>query len=129
VTFAGFLNQSEIVQAYVAADCLVLPSDAGETWGLVVNEAMASGRPALVSDLVGCAEDLIEPQVTGDRFVFGDWNALADQLIQYGSEPAQLRAMGTEVRSRIQSYSSDAAAEGMYAAVVDVLGRVRATVH
>jgi len=33
-----------------AADALVLPSDAGETWGLVVNEAMACGRPAIVSD-------------------------------------------------------------------------------
>jgi glycosyltransferase involved in cell wall biosynthesis len=60
-SFAGFLNQSEISRAYVAADCLVLPSDAGETWGLVVNEAMASGLPCIVSDACGCVEDLVEP--------------------------------------------------------------------
>jgi glycosyltransferase involved in cell wall biosynthesis len=57
-TFAGFLNQGEIVKSYIAADCLVLPSDSGETWGLVVNEAIASGIPCLVSDACGCAEDI-----------------------------------------------------------------------
>ena len=63
VTFTGFLNQSEIISAYVGADCLVLSSDAGETWGLVVNEAMACSRPALVSDLAGCHLDLIKPVI------------------------------------------------------------------
>jgi glycosyltransferase involved in cell wall biosynthesis len=57
-SFAGFLNQTEISKAYVAADCLVLPSDYGETWGLVVNEAMASGLPCIISDQCGCSEDL-----------------------------------------------------------------------
>jgi len=60
-SFAGFLNQSRIAEAYVAADCLALPSEASETWGLVVNEAMASGLPAVVSDACGCAADLVRP--------------------------------------------------------------------
>ncbi len=57
-SFAGFLNQTEISKAYVAADCLVLPSGYNETWGLVVNEAMASGLPCMISDRCGCARDL-----------------------------------------------------------------------
>ena len=57
-SFAGFLNQTEICQAYVAADCLVLPSDYGETWGLVVNEAMAAGLRCILSDQCGAAMDL-----------------------------------------------------------------------
>jgi glycosyltransferase involved in cell wall biosynthesis len=57
-SFAGFLNQTEISRAYVAADCLVLPSDHRETWGLVVNEAMASGLPCVISNQCGCAADL-----------------------------------------------------------------------
>lgn len=57
-SFPGFLNQTEITKAYVTADCLVLPSDHGETWGLVVNEALASGLQCLVSDACGCAEEL-----------------------------------------------------------------------
>jgi glycosyltransferase involved in cell wall biosynthesis len=59
-SFAGFLNQTEVSRAYVAADCLVLPS-ASETWGLVVNEAMASGLPCVTSNACGCVEDLILP--------------------------------------------------------------------
>jgi glycosyltransferase involved in cell wall biosynthesis len=58
-TLAGFLNLSQIARAFVAADALVLPSDHGETWGLVVNEAMAAGVPCVVSDRCGCAEDLV----------------------------------------------------------------------
>ncbi len=80
VSFAGFLNQTEITQAYAAGDCLVLPSDYGETWGLVVNEAMVCGLPAIVSDRVGCGPDLVEPGVTGAVFPFGDIPALAKQL-------------------------------------------------
>jgi glycosyltransferase involved in cell wall biosynthesis len=76
-SFAGFLNQTEISQAYVAADCLVLPSDHGETWGLVVNEALASGLPCLVSDACGCAEDLAGGEFS---FTMGDLGALARKL-------------------------------------------------
>ncbi|HNY38747.1 MAG TPA: glycosyltransferase family 4 protein [Bryobacteraceae bacterium] len=79
-SFAGFLNQNEIARAYVAADCLVLPSDHGETWGLVVNEAMASGLPCLVSDAVGCGEDLVAPINPILRFPLGDTAGLAASL-------------------------------------------------
>ncbi|HEY2906562.1 MAG TPA: glycosyltransferase [Vicinamibacterales bacterium] len=57
----GFVNQSEMPAAYAAADCLVLPSDRRETWGLVVNEALSAGLPAVVTDEAGCAPDLIAP--------------------------------------------------------------------
>jgi glycosyltransferase involved in cell wall biosynthesis len=76
-SFVGFLNQTEITQAYVAADLLLLPSDSGETWGLVVNEAMACGTLAVVSDQCGCAQDLVAP--VDRRLVFrcGDVDDLA----------------------------------------------------
>jgi glycosyltransferase involved in cell wall biosynthesis len=80
VTFVGFLNQSEIAQAYVAADCLVLPSDTGETWGLVVNEALACSRPAIVSDQCGCAEDLARPLGKGHVYRCGDVGELRQCL-------------------------------------------------
>lgn len=58
-TMLGFCNQSTMPAIYAAADLLALPSDYGETWGLVINEAMASGLPCAVSDRCGCAEDLV----------------------------------------------------------------------
>ncbi len=78
-SFAGLLNQSELPAAYAAADVLVLPSES-ETWGLVVNEAMACGLPAIVSSAVGCAPDLIEEAKTGFTFPVGDQEQLAQRL-------------------------------------------------
>jgi len=63
-----------------AADLLVLPSDRQETWGFVVNEAMACGISAVVSDAVGCGPDLIEAGGTGAVFPFGDIAAPAQAI-------------------------------------------------
>lgn len=82
VSFAGFRNQTQIPACYAAADCLVLPSDGRETWGLVVNEAMACGTPAVVSDTVGCAADLIEEGQTGFSYPLGDVPALMQRLTE-----------------------------------------------
>ncbi|TWU05945.1 glycosyltransferase [Stieleria varia] len=113
VTFAGFLNQSEIVGSYVACDCLVLPSDHGETWGLVVNEAMACGRPAIVSDQVGCERDLIVEGETGFSFAFGDWDSLTQRMMQAASCDVDLSSMGSKAFELIRKYSPLAAAEGI----------------
>jgi glycosyltransferase involved in cell wall biosynthesis len=86
-SFTGFLNQTEISKAYVAADCLVLPSDHQETWGLVVNEAMASGLPCVVSDACGCGEDLIAPIDPRFRFPLGQPEAIADAILALMNQP------------------------------------------
>lgn len=77
--FAGFRNQSQLPACYAAADVLVLPSQS-ETWGLVVNEAMACGTPAIVSDACGCAPDLIDDGLTGFRFPAGDSVTLSGRI-------------------------------------------------
>jgi glycosyltransferase involved in cell wall biosynthesis len=79
-TLAGFLNQTEISKAYVAADCLALPSDHRETWGLVANEAIASGLPCAVSDACGCAEDLARSDSLATVFRCGIPESLAEAL-------------------------------------------------
>jgi glycosyltransferase involved in cell wall biosynthesis len=76
----GFCNQTLMPAAYAAADVLVLPSDGRETWGLVVNEALASGKPALVSDAVGCAPDLAEILGSGSVFRLADIEDFAQKL-------------------------------------------------
>ncbi len=65
IHYAGFQNQTQLPAYYSAADVLVLPSDGTETWGLVVNEAMACGTPCIVSTSCGCSPDLIEDGVSG----------------------------------------------------------------
>lgn len=60
VHFYGFRQIDESPVFYALADAFILPSQR-EEWGLVVNEAMASGLPVIVSETAGCAEDLLEP--------------------------------------------------------------------
>ncbi len=56
--FPGFVNQTGLVDYYLAADILVLPSNqSGETWGLVVNEGMQAGCNVIVSKGVGSYAD------------------------------------------------------------------------
>jgi glycosyltransferase involved in cell wall biosynthesis len=94
VQLTGFVNQGAIATYYRAADCFVLCSDFGETWGLSANEAMNFGLPLLLSDRCGCAADLAEDGVNGYVFPAGDIARLAGRL-------AQLEAMGTAGRLRM----------------------------
>ena len=122
-SWAGFLNQSQIGQAYAAADCLTLPSDWGETWGLVVNEAMATGLPCVVSDRVGCARDLVIAGETGDVSPFGDTSALAAALKRLGESREAGRDFAAACRTRVSGYSHEAATVGLVAACQDTLQR------
>lgn len=92
-TITGFLNQSEVPRAFAAADCLALPSDYGETWGLVVNEALASGIDVIVSDHVGCAEDLAAPLGAAHVYPCGDTAALARALGTVAAAPSSPAAL------------------------------------
>ena len=112
VRFTGFLNQSRMVEAYAACDCLVLPSN-WESWGLVVNEAMSCSRPAVVSDAVGCAPDLVHDGRTGAVFPAGNVDALTEILIAFGGDPEGLRDMGQHARAALRPYSLDAAVQGV----------------
>jgi len=112
ITFTGFLNQSQIVDAYVAADILMLPSDAGETWGLVVNESMACGRPAIVSSDVGCASDLIEHNQTGWIFPSGDWGSLSKLITQIRAQ-VLTQQIADSCKNRVSTYSPETAANGI----------------
>jgi glycosyltransferase involved in cell wall biosynthesis len=120
--FAGFLNQTEMSRAYVAADVLVLPSDYGETWGLVVNEAMVHGLPAIVSDRVGCGPDLVEDGVTGRVFPFGDVEALARVFEETAGDPDRRVAMGRHARRRVAEYTAERAVEGTLEAITFLTG-------
>lgn len=120
VRFAGFLNQTQIASAYVASDALVLPSDGGETWGLVVNEAMVCGRACIVSDRVGCGPDLVTPGETGFVFPLGDVKRLAELMTQCAQDEPALARMGVCARHRVARYSTSAAVEGILRAVAAV---------
>jgi glycosyltransferase involved in cell wall biosynthesis len=74
IIFLPFQNQSQMPVVYRLSNFFCLPSQGpGETWGLAVNEAMASGLPVVVSNKVGCAIDLVDNSC---GFVFESNNSL-----------------------------------------------------
>lgn len=115
IRLVPFQNQSAMPRTLAAFDLLVLPSlGPGETWGLVVNEAMAAGVPCLVSSHVGCRADLIEEDVTGWSFPAGDERALAAQLQRALAALQERRAsLQAAVRARIAAYSYAEATAGL----------------
>jgi glycosyltransferase involved in cell wall biosynthesis len=121
VHFPGFKNQSELPAYYALADALLLPSEGGETWGLVVNEAMACGTPAIISDEVGCGPDLILEGETGYRFPMGDVEALRDAVRRLIERQDQGHDFEAAVLNHVTNYSVESAASHIRGAVQDVL--------
>ena len=123
VTFAGFLNQTQMPEAYAVTDCIVLPSGDDETWGLVINEAMSCGLPAIVSDKVGCAKDLVHDNHTGYIYKSGEINQLSF-LMDYMVRNQKLsRQMGQNAKRLMEEeYSLDQVTTGVYKAVSQIYG-------
>jgi glycosyltransferase involved in cell wall biosynthesis len=110
VRFAGFINQSRIAAYYAATDIMVLPSRRmGETWGLVVNEAMQAGCAVAVSDAAGCAVEFGNlPHV--EVFPAGNASALTDCIRRLIENPPLNRNWA---RTALNPYSCTGAAEGI----------------
>jgi glycosyltransferase involved in cell wall biosynthesis len=117
----GFLNQSQLGEPYALADCLTLPSDFPETWGLVVNEALATGLPCVVSNAVGCAPDLIRDGETGYVYPLDDIDALAMTLAKVRHRKAEGYDWGPACRKLAAAYSYDAMTDGLVRAARSVI--------
>ena len=81
VFFPGFRQIEELPRFYAHAGCFVHPA-LEEPWGLVINEAMASGLPVLSSSNVGAAEELVIDGSNGWRFDPGDRSTLVEYLLR-----------------------------------------------
>jgi glycosyltransferase involved in cell wall biosynthesis len=90
VHFAGFVNQTDLPKHYAMADVFVLPSF-DDPRATVVNEAMASGLPVVISDRCGPIGDIVQHGDNGYVFAPGDVPALARHLDALAADP-ELRA-------------------------------------
>ena len=122
IHFMPFQNQTVMPAVYRLGDVFVLPSQGPEeTWGLALNEAMASGRAVIASTKVGGACDLIAPGENGWIFESGDLNALTELLhrvIDGGRGP--LHAMGRAAQASSVHWSTEATARRIAEAVLGV---------
>lgn len=124
VVFSGFRQIAELPAFYALAGCLVLPS-LSESWGLVVNEAMAAGRPVLVSERCGCVPELVHPGLNGSVFDPLDVKELARLMMFMASERVDLKAMGKESRRIISLYSPGSWAQSLADCIQRTVARKR----
>lgn len=116
VRFAGFRQIDELPIYYGLARCLILPS-LGDTWGLVVNEAMACGLPVLVSTACGCAPDLVQEGINGFTFDPYDVEGLASLMWKMSSGELNLKTMGAASQRLIADWTPATFAQNLLKAV------------
>lgn len=115
VTYLGHLVGDDVWRAYLAADLLVLPS-LFEPWGLVVNEAMACGLPVIVSDRVGCADDLVRHDETGIVVEAGSELALTSAILRLARDTSARVHMGHAAEQLISNWTLENEAHNIVSA-------------
>ena len=82
VALLPFKNQNELKSIYHNASAFILASN-NETWGLVINEAMACGLPVIASRQCGATHSLINDGINGFSFSPDSENDLYNKMCQY----------------------------------------------
>lgn len=107
------LELDKVPSIYAIADLFILPSKE-EAWGLVVNEAMACGLPVLVSDKVGCVDDLVIEGKNGFSFRYNNPKELAKKIDMILKNKKLRTAMGKYGQKIISGFTSRKAADVFY---------------
>lgn len=110
VYFLGFLNQHQLPEIYYSSDIFCLPSGMGETWGLVVNEAMCFNLPIVISDLVGSSSDLVFDDYNGYKFENSNILDLQRKLEKTLSNNSKM-SFGLNSKNIITKYNYDRTVE------------------
>jgi glycosyltransferase involved in cell wall biosynthesis len=106
VFLPGFIQKEELPRFYAVSDVFVLPS-ISESWGLVVEEAMASGLPVLVSNQCGCYPDIVQDGLNGFSFDLINEDELFGFMEDITKRKHDLEAMSRASLEIIKEYTSD----------------------
>jgi phosphatidylinositol alpha-mannosyltransferase len=104
VRVLGKVSEDRKLAELAAADVLCAPSLGGESFGMVLTEAFAAGKPVVASDIAGY-RDVVRDGVDGQLVPAGDAFALAEALRELSLAPARLRAMALAARERAERFA------------------------
>jgi glycosyltransferase involved in cell wall biosynthesis len=112
VRFAGFAHREQLATYYALAEMLILPTYS-DTWGLVVNEAMACGLPVILSTSAGCAVDLVRENWNGMLIPPRNVTLLSAAMETLASQPGLCATMGGNSLQHISHFSPEAWSAGI----------------
>ena len=118
IKFAGFVQREQLAAYYALAEMLILPTHS-DTWGLVVNEAMACGLPVILSSIAGCAVDLVRENWNGLLIPAKNVPSLALAMQRLVSDSDLRGAMGANSSAHIAGYSPQEWSQGILRAMVN----------
>jgi glycosyltransferase involved in cell wall biosynthesis len=119
---AGDLGEDELARAYAGADVFALLSR-HEPWGVVVNEAAASGLPLVLADTVGAAYDLLRNGENGFLVADGDIEEAAAALKRLVADPELRGRFGQRSRELVGGWGYEPSVERFAAAVREATAR------
>lgn len=104
VQFTGFVHREQLAIYYALAEMLILPTYT-DTWGLVVNEAMACGLPVILSRSAGCGPDLVKENWNGLLVAAKDVTSLVSAMAGLASQPSLRATMAAHSFQHISHFS------------------------
>ena len=127
IHFIGHVPSHELPRWYATGDVFVSPATGNESFGIVLLEAMATGRAVVASDIPGY-RSVVTPDVNGLMFAPGDRGALARTLARIVNDPERRVVLGARGRARALEFAWPRVA-GRLEAVYREVRTGRATVH
>ena len=113
IIFLPYQPHNKMREIFSQTKCLMLPSFREETWGIVVNEAMAAGKIAACSLEAGCTTTIIENGVNGFSFDPYDEKAIVEVMHKIEALTSkQLEKMQANAKSTIQDWGVERFAKG-----------------
>lgn len=121
IVFAGEVSDEELLDYYHTADVFCAPSTGGESFGMILLEAMAAGKPIVTTNIPGYSE-VVTHDVEGLLVPPKDADGLADALIRLLRNPELRGRLGDEGRRSAERYAWPRVAE-------QIIDYYRETIH
>jgi phosphatidylinositol alpha-mannosyltransferase len=103
VVVLGMVSEEDKIRAYHSVDVFVAPNLGGESFGIVLTEAMSSGAPILASDIEAFRRVLQDGRA-GALFATGDADSLAAEAAALLDDPARRKELSKAARAAVRAY-------------------------
>jgi phosphatidylinositol alpha-mannosyltransferase len=127
VHFLGHVPGADLPRWYASADIFVSPASSNESFGIVLIEAMASGRAVVAADIPGY-RSVIQPGENAEAFPPGDAASLARVLVALIEDPARRALLAQRGRARSLEFAWPRVVDQIEGVYREVLGRRSAVV-